>query len=93
METMLWVAVSAIPCVIACKRKCASFVLIDLLSFFLSWTIIGCVIAMAWAMGGESDPRKFAQWTAGVKRHNSDYKVRRKEELPALTARSGTSPS
>ena len=66
METMLWALGSAIPCVIAYKRKCASFVLIDLLSFFLSWTIVGWVIAMAWAMWGKSDPRAFALKTGGA---------------------------
>jgi hypothetical protein len=54
---------AAIPCIIAYKRKCASFVLIDLLSFFLSWTIIGWVVAMAWAIWGKSDPQEFSKRT------------------------------
>jgi Superinfection immunity protein len=44
MGTMLGILgalLTVIPCVIAYKRKCANFVSIGLLSFFLSWTIIG----------------------------------------------------
>jgi hypothetical protein len=58
MHTLLWIfgaILSAIPCVIAYKRKCRNLVLIDLLSFFLSWTIIGWVAAMFWAVWGESE--------------------------------------
>jgi hypothetical protein len=35
--------------------------LIDLLSFFLSWTIIGWVVAMIWAIWGKSDPEEFSK--------------------------------
>jgi len=68
METMLWiigVLLTSIPFAIAYKRKCANFVLIDLLSFFLSWTIIGWVVAMAWAIWGKSDPQEFSRQTGG----------------------------
>jgi hypothetical protein len=64
MQTVLWITVgilTAIPFVIAYKRKCKNLVLIDLLSFFLSWTIIGWVVAMAWAIWGESAPEEFAR--------------------------------
>jgi hypothetical protein len=66
MGTMLCILgslLTVIPCVIAYKRKCASFVLIDHLSFFLSWTIIGWVVAMAWAIWGKSDPQEFSRQT------------------------------
>jgi Superinfection immunity protein len=69
MGKMLWVIgalLTVIPCVIAYKRKCANFVLIDLLSVFLSWTIIGWVIAMAWAIWGRSDPRELSRQTGGL---------------------------
>jgi hypothetical protein len=68
METMLLIAgalMTSIPFAIAYKRKCASFVLIDLLSFFLSWTLIGWVAAMAWAIWGKSDPQEFSRQTVG----------------------------
>jgi VIT1/CCC1 family predicted Fe2+/Mn2+ transporter len=52
-----------IPMVIAHKRKCANFVMIDLLSFFLSWTILGWVVALVWAIEGKSDPQKFVRQT------------------------------
>jgi len=64
MQTFLWFTgaiLTVIPSVIAFERKCKNFILIDLLSFFLSWTIIGWVVAMAWAIGGESDPEEFAK--------------------------------
>ena len=64
MQTVLWFTgaiLATIPIAIAFKRKCKSFALIDLLSFFLSWTIIGWVVAMAWAIWGKSDPEEFAK--------------------------------
>ena len=66
METILWVTggiLSTIPFWIAYKRKCKNFMLINVLSFYLSWTIIGWVVAMAWAICGESDPEEFAKTT------------------------------
>ena len=68
MEKMLWIVgalMTCIPFAIAYKRKCANFVLIDLLSFFLSWTIIGWVVAMAWAICGKSDSEEFSRQTCG----------------------------
>ena len=62
MEKWLWIVgalMTFIPFAIAYKRKCANFVLIDLLSFLLSWTIIGWVVAMAWAIWGKSDRSSF----------------------------------
>ena len=59
MQTVLWITggiLTAIPILIAEKRKCKNLPLIYLLSFFLSWTIIGWVAAMAWALWGEPDP-------------------------------------
>jgi hypothetical protein len=64
MQTSLWITgaiLTALPFVIAFKRKSKNFTLIDLLSFFLSWAIIGWVVAMAWAIWGESDPEEFAK--------------------------------
>lgn len=66
MLSILGALLTMIPCVIAYKRKCANFVLIDLLSFFLSWTIIGWVIAMVWAIRGSSDPQEFSRQTGGL---------------------------
>ncbi len=66
MRTWLYIfgaVMAAIPCIIAYKRKCASFLLIDLLSFLLSWTIIGWLAAMAWAIWGESDPQELSKQT------------------------------
>ncbi len=68
MEMMLGILgamMTAIPFVIAYKRKCANFVLIDLLSFFLSWTIFGWVAAMIWAIWGKSDPQEFSRQING----------------------------
>ncbi len=58
MQTFLWIfgaILWAIPCLIAYRRKCKNLVLIDLLSFFLSWTVIGWVAAMFWAVLGEPE--------------------------------------
>jgi hypothetical protein len=41
-------------------------VLIDLVSFFVSWTIIGWVIAMVWAIKGRSDPQEFSRKTGDL---------------------------
>jgi hypothetical protein len=41
-------------------------VLIDLLSFFVSSTIIGWVIAMVWPIKGRSDPQEFSRKTDGL---------------------------
>jgi Superinfection immunity protein len=62
MRTFLWITgviLTAIPILIAEKRKCKNLPLIYLLGFFLSWTIIGWVAAMAWAIWGEPDPERF----------------------------------
>ena len=64
MQTFLWITgavLTAIPFMIASKRKSKDFILIDHLSFFLNWTIIGWVIAMAWAIWGKSDSEGFAK--------------------------------
>ena len=69
METFLWVTaaiLSAIPVVIAEKRKCRNLSSIYFLSFFLSWTVIGWVAAMAWAIGGEPDQGKVAKAASEV---------------------------
>jgi hypothetical protein len=52
---------TAIPSVIAYMRKCKNLLSISQLSFFLSWTIIGWVVALAWAIWGESDPKGFTK--------------------------------
>jgi hypothetical protein len=64
MQTFLWITgavLTAIPFMIASKRKSKDFILIDHLSFFLNWTIIGWVIAMAWAIWRKSDSEGFAK--------------------------------
>ena len=64
MRTFLWITgviVAAIPIVIAERRKCNNLPWIYFLTFFLSWTIIGWVAAMAWAIWGDSDPERFAK--------------------------------
>jgi hypothetical protein len=69
MAMWLWtvgVLMTVIPWAIAYKRKCANFALIDLLSFFLSLTIIGWVVLMAWAIWGKSDPQEFSRQTGEV---------------------------
>lgn len=64
MRTFLWITgiiLTAIPIVIAEKRKCKNLPSIYFLGFFLSWTIIGWVAAMAWAIWGEPDPERIAK--------------------------------
>ena len=64
MQIVFWITVGiliAIPDLIAYKRKCKDRLKIAKLSLFLSWTIIGWVVAMAWAIWGESDPEGFAE--------------------------------
>jgi hypothetical protein len=52
-------AISAIPIWIAVKRKHANITLIALLSLF-SFTIVGWIAAMAWAIWGRSNPNEYA---------------------------------
>jgi len=59
------VALSLIPFVIAYKRKCRNFIVIDVLAFFFTWTIIGWVVAMVWAMSGASDAEEFNRQLRG----------------------------
>jgi hypothetical protein len=69
MKAILWITfalMSVLPCFIAYKRNCKNFILIDLLSFFLSWTIVGWIAAMAWAILGKSDPEEFRKQTGAV---------------------------
>jgi len=64
MRTFLWITgviLAAIPIVIAERRKCKNLPWIYFLSFFLSWTIIGWVAAMAWAIWGAPDQERFAK--------------------------------
>jgi hypothetical protein len=64
MKIALWVAgavLTAIPMVIADRRRCKSLRWIYLLAFFFSWTIIGWIAAMVWAIYGESDAEGFAR--------------------------------
>jgi hypothetical protein len=68
MQAVLWIAagiLTAMPDLIAFKRKCKDRLKIAKLSYFLSWTIIGWVFAMAWAIWGESDPEGFAETRQG----------------------------
>jgi len=64
MEIVFWIAVGiliAVPDLIAYKRKCKDRLRIAKVSYLLSWTIIGWVFAMGWAIWGESDPEGFAK--------------------------------
>ena len=59
------VVLSLVPFFIAYKRKCKNFVVIDMLAFFFSWTIIGWIVATVWAIFGESDQREFDRGMRG----------------------------
>jgi hypothetical protein len=48
-------AVTAVPVVIASRRRCKDIVLIYLLSSYLSWTIVGWVAAVIWAVKGQTE--------------------------------------
>lgn len=68
VRVALWiivVALSLIPWAIAYKRKCKNFVVIDALSFFFSWIIIGWIVAMVWAIRGEADSEEFSKQLRG----------------------------
>jgi hypothetical protein len=64
--TIVYDLISAIPVLVAVKRKHANITLIFLLSFFLSWTIIGWFAAMAWSIWGRSDPIEYAKQSGGI---------------------------
>jgi len=69
MSAFFWVlgvVLTAVPCIIASKRKCANIALIYLLSFFFSWTIVGWIGAMAWAIWGKSDPQEYSKQSGGT---------------------------
>ena len=59
--TVLFALISAIPFLIAIKRKHANITLLAVLDFFFSWTIIGWIIVLAWAIWGRSDPKEYAK--------------------------------
>jgi len=59
--TVLLGVFSAIPFVIAVKRKHANITLLAVLDLFFSWTIIGWFVFLAWAIWGKSDPREYAK--------------------------------
>jgi uncharacterized membrane protein (UPF0182 family) len=46
---------TSIPVFIAIRRRCKDITLINLLSFYLSWTVIGWVGALLWAIFGETE--------------------------------------
>jgi hypothetical protein len=56
---------SVIPIVIAEKRKCKNLPWIYFLAFFLSWTVLGGIAAIVWALCGE--PRLQTDSNAGQK--------------------------
>ena len=53
--------IAAIPFIVAVKRKHANMILLAVLDFFFSWTIIGWFIVLAWAIWGKSDPKEYAK--------------------------------
>ena len=53
-------ALCAVPMIIAERRKCEDLPLIYLLSFFLSWTIIGWIAALLWAIYGKTKSESLA---------------------------------
>ena len=64
MTWPLWIldgVLSALPVIIALKRKHASIALLSALSLIASWTIIGWILIMIWAIWGKSDAREFAK--------------------------------
>jgi|HubBroStandDraft_5_1064220.scaffolds.fasta_scaffold01815_7 hypothetical protein len=64
MQIVLWITVgilSAMPGVIAYKRKCKDRLRIAKVSYLLSWTIFGWAFAMGWAIWGESDQEMLAK--------------------------------
>jgi membrane-anchored glycerophosphoryl diester phosphodiesterase (GDPDase) len=64
MQIVFWITVGilfALPDVIAYKRKCKDRLKIAKLGYFLGWTVFGWVVAMVWAICGESDPEGFTK--------------------------------
>ncbi len=57
--------VSAVPILIAVKRKHANITLIAVLCLF-SLTIVCWIIAMAWAIWGRSDPNEYVKQSGGL---------------------------
>jgi hypothetical protein len=69
MSTLLTILLgifSAIPFVIAVKRKHANITLLAVLDLFFSWTIIGWFVVLAWAIWGRSDPKEYAKQSGGM---------------------------
>ena len=64
--TVLLAVISAIPILIAVKRKHANITLLVVLDFFLSWTIIGWIVVLAWAIWGRSDPKEYAKQSGAI---------------------------
>jgi ABC-type anion transport system duplicated permease subunit len=59
--TILLGVFSAIPFVIAMKRKHANMILLAVLDLLFSWTIIGWFAVLAWAIWGKTDPKEYAK--------------------------------
>lgn len=69
MSTLLEIMVlgiAAIPILIAVKRKHANITLLVVLDMLLSWTIIGWVVVLAWAIWGRSDPKEYAKQSGTI---------------------------
>ena len=64
--SLLAVVFGAIPVLIAIKRKLANITLLAVLDLFLSWTIIGWFVVLAWAIWGRSDAREYARQSGAV---------------------------
>lgn len=46
------------PCIVAKARAAKAKAGIAIVNLFLGWTFIGWVVALAWAAGGEKEPRR-----------------------------------
>jgi Superinfection immunity protein len=66
LNTVLLAVISAIPILIAIKRKHANITLLVALYFFVSWTIVGWFVILGWAIWGRSDPKQYAKQSGAV---------------------------
>jgi hypothetical protein len=55
LSLVVYAVFTSIPVFIAIRRKCKNITLINLLSFYLSWTVIGWVVALVWALKDETE--------------------------------------
>ena len=55
MSYVLIAVVYFLPAIVAWRRNCRAYYGIAVVNLFLGWTLVGWVVALAWAASGEKE--------------------------------------